>query len=230
LAADSWLVALPVEGFGDAFLSVPLGATEPRPLVVALHGIQDRAEWACAEWRGAAGPRPFVLCPRGVPSPGVPPSRGAFAHAGVAQTLREIEAGLRATRARFGPHVAEGALALVGFSQGANVGARIAVGAPATFPRLVLLEGGHDAWSRPAAEAYARGGGRRVLFACSQGACRAGAKAPMKDLRDAGVATDLADAGNVGHLVDDRVMAPVRARWPFVIAGDARFDAVTPAE
>src|SRR5262245_2305001 len=60
LVAESWLITLPAEGFEDVFTSVPLGAAEPRPVVVALHGIQDRAEWACGEWRGAAGPHPFV--------------------------------------------------------------------------------------------------------------------------------------------------------------------------
>ncbi|HEU4404742.1 MAG TPA: hypothetical protein VFS43_05565 [Polyangiaceae bacterium] len=223
LAAESWLITLPAEGFEDVFTSVPLGATEPRPVVVALHGIQDRAEWACSEWRGAAGPHPFVLCPRGVPSPGVPRSAGVYAHYGAAQTVREIGAGLRALKARFGAHVAEGPLTLAGFSLGANVGSRIAIAEPATFPRLVLAEGGHGAWTRPAALAFAKGGGRRVLFACSQAACREAIKGPAAALRAAGVEAELAYAGNIGHLVDERVVSSIRARWPFVIEGDGRY-------
>jgi pimeloyl-ACP methyl ester carboxylesterase len=223
LAAESWLITLPIEGFGDTLAAVPLGATEPRPVVVALHGIQDRAEWACGEWRGVAGPDPFVLCPRGVPSPGVPRSAGVFAHASAPQTLREIDAGLRALRARFGAHVAEGPSTLVGFSLGANVGSRIAIEHPAAFPRLVLAEGGHGAWTRPAALAFAKGGGRRVLFACSQAACREAVKAPSAALRAAGAEADLAYAGNIGHLVDERVVRSIRARWPFVIEGDERY-------
>ena len=65
--AGSWLVALDVDGFGKAALAVPLGANEPRQVVIALHGAADRPEWACGAWRGIVGPRPFVLCPRGVP-------------------------------------------------------------------------------------------------------------------------------------------------------------------
>lgn len=225
LAAESWLVTLPTEGFDDVFVAVPLGATEPRPVVVALHGIQDRAEWACGEWRGAAGPRPFVLCPRGIPSPGVARSLGVFAHPGAPQTRREIDAGVRALRARFGAHVADGPLTLVGFSLGANVGARVAIADPAAFPRLVLAERGHSAWTRPAALAFAKGGGERVLFACSQGGCKEAVRAPTAALRAAGVATELAYAGNIGHLVDERVVASIHARWPFVVEGDARYPA-----
>ncbi len=222
LAAENWLVTLPTEGFDDAVVAVPLGATEPRPVVVALHGIQDRAEWACGEWRGVAGPHPFVLCPRGVPSAGVPRAAQVFAHSGPERTRREIDAGLRALRARFGAHVAEGPSILVGFSLGANVGARIAIADPAAFPRLVLAEGGHGAWARPATLAFAKGG-RRVLFACSQAGCREVAKGPAAALRAAGIETDLAYAGNIGHLVDERVVSSIRARWPFVIEGDERY-------
>src|SRR5687768_13700772 len=41
-----WLITMPVEGFRDARVTVPQGATEPRPVVVALHGAGDRPEWA----------------------------------------------------------------------------------------------------------------------------------------------------------------------------------------
>jgi pimeloyl-ACP methyl ester carboxylesterase len=225
LAAESWLISLPLEGFGDFFVTPPLGATEARPVVVALHGIQDRAEWACGEWRGAAGPLPFVLCPRGVPSAGVPRSAGVFAHAGAAQTRREIDAGLRALRNRFGAHVAEGPSILVGFSLGANVGARIALDEPRAFPRLVLVEGSNAAWTPASALAFAKAGGQRVLFGCSQGGCRQTVKGPMAALRAAGVGSELADAGNIGHLVDQRMINAVRARWPFLVAGDERYAA-----
>src|SRR5437660_1672656 len=46
-------------------VSVPLGAREPRPIMVALHGGSDRPERACPAWRIAAEAYPFVVCPRG---------------------------------------------------------------------------------------------------------------------------------------------------------------------
>ena len=46
-------------------VTVPLGAREPRPLVVALHGGSDRPEWACSAWRSISEGHAFVVCPRG---------------------------------------------------------------------------------------------------------------------------------------------------------------------
>src|SRR5688500_9215499 len=46
-------------------VSVPLGAHEPRPVVIALHGGSERPERACPEWRIATDAHPFVVCPRG---------------------------------------------------------------------------------------------------------------------------------------------------------------------
>lgn len=85
-----WLVRLPLEGFGDAVVSVPLGATSPRAVVVGVHGRNDRPEWACGEWRGVTDARGFILCPHGVPVI-APPDRG-LAFADAERTRREIAA------------------------------------------------------------------------------------------------------------------------------------------
>jgi hypothetical protein len=44
LVSSSPLVQLSVLGHADAVVSLPLGATAKRPLVVATHGAGDRAE------------------------------------------------------------------------------------------------------------------------------------------------------------------------------------------
>src|SRR5262249_13818631 len=41
LRADGPFLDLPVEGFGDAFVSLPLGASDKRPVLVATHGNYD---------------------------------------------------------------------------------------------------------------------------------------------------------------------------------------------
>ena len=50
-----------------AFVSVPLGATSARPIMVAAHGAGDRSEWACGAWRGVTDAFPFIVCPQGGP-------------------------------------------------------------------------------------------------------------------------------------------------------------------
>src|SRR5262249_14967874 len=65
LKAPSALVHLPVPGFGDAAIALPIGTTRPRPIVVAVHGQNSRAEWMCWMAQHVVGSRAFVVCPRG---------------------------------------------------------------------------------------------------------------------------------------------------------------------
>jgi hypothetical protein len=133
--------------------------------------------------------------------------------------LREIDAGLAALKARFGRHVAEGPMIYAGFSLGAFLGVHIAVGDPARFPIAVLGEGGYM-WTADQAARFARGGGKRVLFVCSTGACDASASPSVAVLRRAGVEAKMVSPGHIGHLVDDRVVRRVRAEWPWVLEGE----------
>lgn len=212
-----WLVKLPLEGFGDAAVSVPLGAREPRSIVIGVHGRGDRPEWACGEWRGITEAHPFILCPHGTPVKASPGQGLAFQ--GAELTLREIDAGLAAMKARFGRYVAEGPMVYAGFSLGAFLGVHLVAGDPARFPIAVLGEGGYS-WTADQAARFARGGGKRVLFVCSTGACNASASPLVALLRRAGLEAKMVSAGNIGHLVDDRIVQKVRAEWAWVLGGD----------
>lgn len=68
LSSPSPTTTLAVPGFGEAVTVVPVGATRPAPVVVAVIGIGDTPEEQCAAWRDIVGPRAFVVCPRGVPN------------------------------------------------------------------------------------------------------------------------------------------------------------------
>lgn len=214
-----WLVRLPLEGFGAAAVSVPLGATSPRAVVVGVHGRNDRPEWACGEWRGVTDGKPFILCPHGIPKDAEPGRGLAFANAD--RTRREIDAGLVALRARFGRYVADGPMIYAGFSLGAIVGVTIVADDPARFPIAVLGEGGQDKWTPDRVARFARGGGLRVLFLCGTGGCEAETPRALGALVRAGVQAKLVSAGHIGHLVDDRVVATARAAWPWVIGEGA---------
>jgi hypothetical protein len=103
------------------------------------------------------------------------------------------------------------------------MGVSIVVRDPALFPRVVLVEGGHDKWSPGAAAAYAKGGGQRVLFACGQPGCVAAAKPRAAHLEKANVLTKVVYGKDVGHTYDGAVLDEVRAALPWVVEGDARF-------
>lgn len=172
LVAASWLVDLDVPGFGKAALAVPLGARAPRPIVIALHGPADRPEWTCSAFRAAAGPEPFVLCPRGILRSDLPANDARYSFGSVSDTTRELHAALVQLKSRFGAHVASGAVVLAGFELGAEHAAAIAREEPSFFARVVLVDPKPSTWTASLAAVFGRQGGQRVLFACASPACR----------------------------------------------------------
>ena len=165
LKANAWLVELDVPGFGKSALAVPLGAKTPRPIVIALHGSADRAEWACAALRSIVGPAPFVLCPRGVARADFAATDPRYTFGTADDTARELRAALAELKRRFGVYVAAGPVVFTGFELGADHAASIAAEEPTFFSRLLLIEPAPSSWSTSQAALFGRAGGQRVLFA-----------------------------------------------------------------
>ncbi len=222
LAGDP-LRALAVPGFAAAVVSVPVGSTGVRPVVVATHGNYDRPEWQCQVWRQIVQSRGFVLCPRGVrraDSPG--PGDARFEYASNQALEREIDAGLAALREAFTGRVADGPVVFAGFSLGAIMGVPIATRHPERFDRLVLIEGG-DRWSIDAARTFAKGGGQRVLFACSQPGCAASARTALSILKRASVTAEAVKGKSEGHTYVGDVMERYTERFAWLTEGDPRW-------
>lgn len=165
-ARDDGLVELVVPGYGNAMVSVPRGAIGPKPVMVAAHGRGMGPDICDHFRRELVGDRGFILCPRGKPYP----ARGFTFDVDIS---KEIDAGLVALRARFGPLVDPGPMIYVGYSQGAAYGPSVVMKSPARYPRVVMIEGGVAGWD---AKAFAKAGGQRMLFACGQ--------APLCEERD----------------------------------------------
>lgn len=218
-------MSLDVPNFRAAIVSVPLGATSRRPIMVALHGNYDRPEWQCEVWQGITGGFPFILCPRGIPRDDAPKSENRWTYGGLKKTQDELMAGIDALRARFPEHVAEGPLLYTGFSLGAIYGAKIVREHAQTFPRAVLTEGGYENWSAAMAKSYAKGGGERVLFACGQTACKYTGKRVAALLERDNVATHVAFGGNIGHTYDGKVAEAIASEWAWLLEGDPRWQA-----
>jgi dienelactone hydrolase len=217
-------VDLPLLGHPAAVVSLPLGAESPRPVVVATHGNYDRPEWQCEVWREIVGDKAFVLCPRGIARPDSPsPDDIRFTYSNNQALERELVAGLDALRAQYPDHVAAGSVLYTGFSLGAIMGIAIATRAPSTFPRLVLVEGGHDGWTPDAVKAFAGGGGRRVLFVCSQPGCTAAAKVAAARLAKAGALANVVRGPDAGHRYDGPIAAQTSKALPWVLEGDERW-------
>jgi hypothetical protein len=211
-----WLDRLDLPGGEAAFVSVPLGAREARPIMIASHGAGDRPEWACGSWRGVTNAYPFIICPRGTPT-----GDGRYYWRSTRDLGRVVDLAIVALRERFGAYVAEGPMLYAGFSAGAIYGALLVRDRASEFPIAVLSEGGYDQVADPAfATRFKANGGRRVLFGCSTGpGCVRRLGRAKAQLERAGIEVRINDAGPVGHSLVDAVVRSLRGDMPWVVGG-----------
>ncbi len=214
LANVAWMERLELPGGRSGFVTVPLGATERRPIVVAVHGAGDHPGWACAGWRGVADGFPFVVCPQGTPT-----GRGTYYWRSTEDLGAVIDLALAAVRERFAPYVVEGPMTYAGFSAGAIYGAPFVARNAARFPSVVMSEGGYSQLGEPTfARTFAKGGGQRVLLGCSTGEhCRSKFRAAARLLAAAGIDARINDAGAVGHNLNGEAVASLRKDWPWLV-------------
>jgi predicted esterase len=210
-----WLDRLDLEGGATAFVSVPLGAKEPRPIMVAAHGAGDRPEWACGAWRGVTQAYPFIICPRGTPT-----GDGRYYWSSTAELARVVDRAIVALRERFGAYVAPGPMLYAGFSAGAIYGAAFVRDRAADFPVILFAEGGYDQVADPRfAAQFKKNGGRRALLGCSTGAgCLGRFRQAAKVFERAGVRTRVNDAGFIGHNLRDEVVQSLRKDLPWLVS------------
>jgi poly(3-hydroxybutyrate) depolymerase len=217
LTAPSWKAELEVKGFGPATVALPLGATRARPIVVVLHGARDRPEWQCGAFAGLLGGRAFILCPRG---PELEP--GVFGLGTVDASEAELRASLAALKARYGAHVAQSPVLLIGYAEGAEVAADLVRQEPSFFARVALLKGGASAFSSTSAKVFAERGGKRLLFFCTDEACeRDGAARALLVTRAGANAKSV--RRELGPYLDAPFIEALRSELPWLLEGDPRF-------
>jgi pimeloyl-ACP methyl ester carboxylesterase len=205
-------------------VSVPLGAREPRPIMVVLHGAGDRPEWECGSWRGITGAYPFLVCPRGV-------GTDAFlAWSSPADTKARIARAIAATRQMFRGWVQDtGAVVLVGFSMGSLQAGLLAQAEPKRYRRVVLVEGAFRpeaalAFGRP----WARGGGERLILSCTTPGCAAPYRDAARNVAAQHVPARVNLAGTRAHGMFAEVVRSLRRDFPWLVAGAEGWDAFRP--
>ena len=242
LTAPLPVTMLPVPGgFADSVVSIPVGVTKAVPVLVAVIGIGDTPEEQCAVWRELVGKRAFVLCPRGLPhwvkpgeqdekddetgerpeiDPNAKPVQVGFYQPDVARLEKEVVAAIAALNAKWPQYVSEKDLVYAGFSRGAYLGPQLASKRPDLFKRLVLIEGGHDTWTEDAANAFAKGGGRKVLFACGRQSCVDDALGASATLSKRKVDTRTVLGDGEGHNYTRAVKEELKKQIAWVVDGD----------
>jgi pimeloyl-ACP methyl ester carboxylesterase len=217
LTVPSESVSLPVSGFGDAEVWAP-GSKKSRPIVVAVHGNNDRPEWPCWRWSRIVEERAFVLCPRGVPRKD-DPSR--FTYEGTDALSKEIEAGVAALVAKYGARVDATSRIYAGHSLGANLGAALLARDPDRWSAAIFSEGGASQWAPWVAASFAKKTHKRALFACGQVNCLAAATAAAGKAKIVTTRVVLGKGG--GHHFYGPVADAIEDSFDWLVDGDARF-------
>ncbi len=218
-----WIEKVELPDGGLAFVTPPVGARGRRPIVVAVHGAVDDPGLMCSAWRLITDAHPFVVCPAGTPL-GAPGEGRKYVWGSGAQIAKRVHEALDAVRARYPDHVAiDAPIVYAAFSQGANMAGPLLGAEAKRFPRAVFTEGGYHVFDdAAAARAYARGGGQRVLFTCSQPGCAGAFASSTAALGRAGgteVMTRVEYSGPHGHSMPPPVRASIHAALPWIIEG-----------
>jgi predicted esterase len=211
----SWVEPLPLKDGNLAYIMPPIGAREPRPLMVAVHGAGDRPDWACGGWRLGANEYPFVVCPQGLKF-----DSQRFAWDSPSTIARRVQAAIDAARARFGPYIADGPIIYAGFSQGATMAGATLLEQPNRFPVVALAEGGYNLLRDPTFLAKLRAAGTtRLMIVCGSPACFVTARSVQSGLGRVGIEAFTAGDPLSGHNLNQRMQTALRGALPQLTAG-----------
>ncbi len=210
-----WVEPLPLADGQLAYVMPPVGAREPRPLIVAVHGAGDRPDWACGGWRLGTHEYPFVVCPQGLRF-----DSQRFAWNVPSTIARRAQAAIDAARQRFGAYIADGPTIYAGFSQGATLAGPVLLEQHDRFPVVVLAEGGYNLLRDQAFLQKLRAEGTsRLMIVCGSPACFVTAHNVQGGLSRAGLEAFTAGDALSGHNLNQRMQVALRAAWPEFTAG-----------
>lgn len=197
-------------------VSVPLGAREPRPIMIALHGGSEKPDRACLAWRAITEAYPFVICPRGW---GGNELRLGWQNA--SDTDQRIARAVAVTRKTFGSWVEDTrSVVLAGFSMGASQVALIARRDPQTYRRIVVGDSAHNPRSAlEFAGEWVAGGGERALFLCTTSGCERSMRAAARKVAQERGDARLNIAPTQVHALSERAVQSMRRDWAWLVEG-----------
>ena len=206
-------------------VSVPLGAREPRPIMIALHGGSDTPDHACSAWRSITEAYPFVICPRGWGG-----NERRLGWRGAADANERIARAVAATKQTFGSWIEPTrSVVLAGFSMGGNEVALVARRDPQTYRRIVV---GDAAYNPRAALTFAgdwvAGGGERALFLCTTSGCEPSMRAAARHVAREGAHARLNIAPTQVHALSDPAVQSMRRDWAWLVEGSEGWEGYAP--
>lgn len=205
-----------------AWISVPVGAREPRPVIVGVHGAGDRADRSCSAWRAVVAEHAFVVCPQS--NFAHPEWANTFVWGSAAAIGAQADRAVEAVRARYGAWMSEGPRIYGGWSQGGSLAAQVVSARRGAYDRVVLVEVGHTTLDADAvAASFVAAGVERSVVACESAKCRSFAQGFERAARRRRLPARLADAGLRHHWFDEPVYRVLAPQMVWLVQDDARF-------
>lgn len=193
---------------GDLWLTAPVGATRPRPLVLVQYDVNADPARFCTALQQVTSNAAFVLCQRVGRSP-------------LDAEIRELKRGVELTKHRFGAYLASGSTVLLVVRKFLRGSERLVRQEPRFFARVLMIGRDVDGWSASTSTLFAQEGGKRVLFASETDKSRERFEQRAKLVRRAGAQAQVVpfDAP-----INDRTAARFIGRhWAWLVEGDRRF-------
>lgn len=206
-------------------VSVPLGAREPRPLMIALHGGSETPERACSAWRTVTEAYPFVICPRGWGG-----NEARLGWRSAADANQRIARAVAAAKNTFGAWIEDTqSIVLAGFSMGGSEVALVAHRDPETYRRIVVGDAAHNPRSALTfAREWVARGGERALFLCTTSGCEPSMRAAARKVAREGAHARLNIAPTQVHSLSERAVQSMRRDWPWLIEGVEGWESYVP--
>jgi predicted esterase len=200
--------------------TLPLGAAERRPVIVAVHGAGDRPDWACGGWRIGVESFAFVTCPMGLSMGG-----SRYGWGSTRDIAHGVERALTALQQRFPDYVGQGPMIYAGFSQGATLAAPFLIENAQRFPLVVLAEGGYGyIGDQGFSKAFRAAGGQRVMLLCGTASCLATANRAKGVLERAELEVIVSGDPSAGHNLNTAMQNALRRDWSRLVEGYAGWD------
>lgn len=212
------------------FVAVPLGAREPRPIMIALHGGSERPNMptVCPAWRAISEGYPFVVCPRGFGG-----NERALGWRTKEDTEQRIARAVAATKRTFAAWVKDTpTLVLAGFSMGGTQVASLAGAYPARYRRVAVGDSAHDPGSSLRfSTAWVTGRGERAIFLCTTSGCEPSLRAASKNVAARQGHARLVVAPTQVHGLSPAAAQAMRRDFGWLVAGAEGWEGyVPPAE
>lgn len=207
-------------------VSIPNGARERRPIMIALHGGSEKPEVACDAWRFIVDAYAFVVCPRGFGG-----NEARLGWRAPADTQERITRAVVATKKMFGRSIKDTpTFVLAGFSMGATHVAHVARVNPETYRRIVIGDAAYD--PQPTftfASSWVAGGGERALFLCTTSGCEPSMRSAAQRVAAAHAPAHLNIAATQKHGLSSEACRSLRRDWAWLVEGTPGWETFLPS-